>query len=161
MSSKQQQAKPAATTEKTAHVIKRVQTFGKKKTATAVATVRKATQCDIRINGIPVSQMLPATLRAKVMEPVHIVGARRFARLKIKVTVRGGGPVAQAYATRQAIAKGLVAYAQKYQNEAEKSAIKNAYLATDKTLLVADPRRCEAKKPGRHSARSRFTKSYR
>ena len=141
--------------------IKRVQTFGKKKTATAVASVRKATQCDIRINGTPVSQVLPATLRAKIMEPVHIVGARRFHRMKIKVTVRGGGPVAQAYAVRQAIAKGIVAYAQKFQNEVEKQAIKSAYLAADKALLVADPRRCEMKKPGRHSARSRFTKSYR
>jgi small subunit ribosomal protein S16e len=146
---------------KQTHVVKRVQTFGKKKTATAVASVRKAPQCDIRINGIPVSQVLPATLRAKIMEPVNLVGARRFARLKIKVTVRGGGPVSQAYAVRQAIAKGVVAYAQKFHNESEKMAIKNAYLAADKTLLVADPRRCEAKKPGRHSARSRFTKSYR
>ena len=141
--------------------IKRVQTFGKKKTATAVATVRKATQCDIRVNGVPVTQILPAALRAKIMEPVNIVGARRFHRMKIKVTVRGGGPVAQAYAVRQAIAKGIVAYAQKFQNENEKMAIKSAYLAADKTLLVADPRRCEMKKPGRHSARSRFTKSYR
>ena len=146
---------------KQSYVIKRVQTFGKKKTATAVATVRKATQCDIRVNGIPVSQILPATLRAKIMEPVTIVGARFFHRLAIKVTVRGGGPVAQAYAVRQAIAKGLVAFTQKYRNESEKMAIKSAYLAADKTLLVADPRRCEMKKPGRHSARSRFTKSYR
>eukprot|EP00672_Neobodo_designis_P021073 CAMPEP_0174835918 /NCGR_PEP_ID=MMETSP1114-20130205/5702_1 /TAXON_ID=312471 /ORGANISM="Neobodo designis, Strain CCAP 1951/1" /LENGTH=61 /DNA_ID=CAMNT_0016069879 /DNA_START=54 /DNA_END=236 /DNA_ORIENTATION=+ len=60
---------PAAKPE---YQIKRVQTFGKKKTATAVATIRKATQCDIRINGTPVSQVLPATLRAKIMEPVHI-----------------------------------------------------------------------------------------
>ena len=146
---------------KQAFQIKRVQTFGKKKTATAVATVRKATQCDIRINGIPVSQILPATLRAKIMEPVSIVGARAFHRMKIKVTVRGGGPVAQAYAARQAIAKGIVAYAQKYLNENEKLKLKSSFLAVDKTLLVADPRRCEAKKPGRHSARSRFTKSYR
>ena len=149
---------PAAKPE---YQIKRVQTFGKKKTATAVASMRKATQCDIRINGTPVSQVLPATLRAKIMEPVHIVGARRFHRMKVKVTVRGGGPVAQAYAVRQAIAKALVAYAQKYQNEVEKQAIKTAYLTADKALLVADPRRAEMKKPGRHSARSRFTKSYR
>lgn len=146
---------------KQTYTIKRVQTFGKKKTSTAVATVRKATQCDIRVNGIPVSQILPATLRAKIMEAVNVVGVVKFHRLKVKVTVRGGGPVSQAYAVRQAIAKGLVAFAQKYSNESEKMAIKSAYLAADKTLLVADPRRCEAKKPGRHSARSRFTKSYR
>lgn len=144
-----------------AHEIKRVQTFGKKKTAIAVATVTKAAQADIKINGVPVNLIQPATLRVKVMEPIYTVGSRRFARMKIKVTVRGGGPVAQAYASRQAIAKGLVAYAQKYSNEAEKAYIKNAFLENDKAMLVADPRRCEPKKWGRHSARTRFTKSYR
>ena len=146
---------------KPAHVTKRVQTFGKRKTAIAVATVTKAPQCDIKINGTPVSLVQPATLRAKLLEPIYVVGARRFSRLKIKVTVRGGGQVSQAYAVRQAIAKGLVAYAQKYSNEVEKSAIKNAYLEFDRHLLVADPRRAEPKKWGRHSARTRFTKSYR
>ena len=143
------------------HVLKRVQTFGKKKTAIAVATVTKSAQCNIKINGIPLLQIQPDTLRSKVLEAVHTVGSKRFSRLKINVTVRGGGPVAQAYAARQAIAKGLVAYFQKYSNEVERSKIKELYLATDKSLLVADPRRCEPKKWGRHSARTRFTKSYR
>ena len=61
----------------------------------------------------------------------------------------------------QAIAKGLVAFHQKYSNEIVKSSIKNRYLEYDRSLLVADPRRAEAKKWGKHSARSRFTKSYR
>ena len=147
--------------EKPTHVIKRVQTFGKKKTSIAVATVTKSAQCNIKVNGIPLNQILPETLRAKIFEAVHTVGSKRFSRLKFNVTVRGGGPVSQAYATRQAIAKGLVAYYQKYSNEIEKTAIKNAYLALDRSLLVSDPRRCEPKKWGRHSARTRFTKSYR
>src|SRR3990167_2280892 len=96
--------------EKATRVIKRVQTFGKKKTATAVASVTHGAQHEIKINDIPVSQIRPATLRAKIMEPVNLIGARKVFRLKIKVTVRGGGPVSQAYATRQAIAKGIVAY---------------------------------------------------
>lgn len=146
---------------KTQHVLKRVQTFGKKKTAIAVATVTKSPQCNIKINGIPISQILPVTLRTKLMEAINVVGSRRFSRLKINVTVRGGGPVAQAYAARQAISKGCVAFFQKYSNEIQKSEIKNAYLAYDKSMLIADPRRCEAKKWGRHSARTRFTKSYR
>ncbi|KAH9598530.1 Ribosomal protein S9 [Trypanosoma melophagium] len=147
--------------EKKIHTLKQVQTFGKKKTAIAVATVTKASQCNIRVNGVPVSQILPETLRTKIMEAVNVVGARHFARLRIDVTARGGGQVAQAYATRQAIAKGLVAYFQKYRNEVEKAAVKDKYLAYDKFLLIADPRRCEPKKWGRHSARTRFTKSYR
>ncbi|RNF21134.1 putative 40S ribosomal protein S16 [Trypanosoma cruzi] len=151
----------AAMTAEKSHTHKQVQTFGKKKTAIAVATVTKAAQCNIRVNGVPVSQILPETLRAKIMEAVNVVGSRHFARLRIDVTVRGSGQVAQAYATRQAIAKGLVAYYQKYRNEVEKAALKDKYLAYDKYLLIADPRRCEPKKWGRHSARTRFTKSYR
>ena len=143
------------------HVLKRVQTFGKRKTAIAVATVTKSAQCNIKVNGIPLRQYPCDTLRAKLMEAIHVVGARRFSRMKISVSVRGGGPVCQVYAARQAIAKGLVAYYQKYSNEVEKSAIKTALLQVDKAMLIADPRRAEAKKWGRHSARSRFTKSYR
>ncbi|KAH8612558.1 putative Ribosomal protein S9 S16 [Trypanosoma vivax] len=141
--------------------LQQVQTFGKKKTAIAVATVTKAPQCNIRINGIPISQLLPEALRAKIMEAVNVVGASHFRRLRVDVRVRGAGQVAQAYATRQAIAKGLVAYYQKYRNEVEKAALKDKYLSYDKFLLIADPRRCEPKKWGRHSARTRFTKSYR
>eukprot|EP00455_Lapot_gusevi_P052489 TRINITY_DN7990_c0_g1_i2.p1 TRINITY_DN7990_c0_g1~~TRINITY_DN7990_c0_g1_i2.p1 ORF type:complete len:150 (+),score=49.88 TRINITY_DN7990_c0_g1_i2:40-489(+) len=143
------------------HVIKRVQTFGKKKTAIAVATVTKSAQCNIKVNSVPLQQILPETLRAKIFEAIHTVGSAKYSRLKINVTVRGGGPVSQAYAARQAIAKGLVAYLQKYSNETEKAKIKAAFLANDKSLLIADPRRCEPKKWGRHSARTRFTKSYR
>mmetsp|Transcript_30071 Transcript_30071/g.34789 ORF Transcript_30071/g.34789 Transcript_30071/m.34789 type:complete len:148 (-) Transcript_30071:114-557(-) len=143
------------------HVIKRVQTFGKKKTAIAVATVTKSAQCNIKVNGIPLQQILPETLRAKIFEAIHTVGSSKYSRLKINVTVRGGGPVAQAYASRQAIAKGLVAYLQKYSNEVEKAKVKQTLLEADKSLLIADPRRCEPKKWGRHSARTRFTKSYR
>ncbi len=143
------------------YAIKRVQVFGKKKTAIAVAQVRKAAQSQIRVNGIPLFQILPETLRAKVLEPIHVVGSSKFSRLRFDITVRGGGPVCQAYAARQAIAKGLVAYYQKFSNEIEKAQIKDKYLEFDRSLLVADYRRAEAKKWGRHSARSRFTKSYR
>jgi small subunit ribosomal protein S16e len=140
---------------------KRVQTFGKKKTATAVATVTKTAQSNIKINGVPINLLQPQGLRSKVMEAVTLVGSKAFSRLKVDVTVRGGGQVAQAYAARQAIAKGLVAYLQKYSNEVEKASAKNKYLSFDRSLLVADPRRAETKKWGRHSARTRFTKSYR
>ena len=151
---------PTAAT-KAPKVVRRVQTFGKRKNSTAVATVTKTAQSNIKINGVPINMLQPQSLRTKVMEAVTIVGSKLFSRLKIDITVRGGGQVSQAYASRQAIAKGLVAYLQKYSNEVEKSGAKNKYLAYDRTLLVADPRRAETKKWGRHSARSRFTKSYR
>lgn len=41
--------------------------------------------------------------------------------------VRGGGYVAQIYAIRQAISKGVVAYYQKYVNETEKREVKGTY----------------------------------
>lgn len=46
-------------------------------------------------------------------------------------------------------------------DEASKKEIKDILLAYDRTLLVADPRRKEAKKFGGPSARARFQKSYR
>ena len=64
-------------------------------------------------------------------------------------------------AVRQAIAKGLVAYYQKYVDEASKNEIKSILLAYDRTLLVADPRRSEPKKFGGPGARTRYQKSYR
>jgi small subunit ribosomal protein S16e len=39
--------------------------------------------------------------------------------------------------------------------------IKDMFISYDRTLLVADPRRCEPKKFGGPSARSRYQKSYR
>ena len=143
------------------HQLKRVQVFGKRKTAIAVATVTKAPQANLKVNGIPLQQILPETLRAKVFEAIAVCGTKKFSKLKVNVTVRGGGVVAQAYAARQAVAKGVVAFYQKFHSEVEKQQLKNALLKYDKTLLVADPRRCEPKKWGRHSARTRFTKSYR
>ena len=45
--------------------------------------------------------------------------------------------------------------------EAAKKEVKELLLSYDRTLLVADPRRCEPKKFGGHGARARFQKSYR
>lgn len=67
----------------------------------------------------------------------------------------------QIYAIRQAIAKAIVAYYQKYVDEASKREIKEVLMAYDRNLLVADPRRCEPKKFGGPSARARYQKSYR
>lgn len=67
----------------------------------------------------------------------------------------------QIYAIRQAIAKAIVAFYQKYVDEASKREIKDVLMAYDRNLLVADPRRCEPKKFGGPSARARYQKSYR
>jgi ribosomal protein S9 len=77
------------------------------------------------------------------------------------VACAGGGYVSQIYAIRQAIAKSLVAYYQKYVDEASKQEIRDILVQYDRSLLVADPRRCEPKKFGGRGARARFQKSYR
>eukprot|EP00043_Microstomoeca_roanoka_P006095 m.60204 g.60204 ORF g.60204 m.60204 type:complete len:144 (+) comp13270_c0_seq1:1884-2315(+) len=137
-----------------------VQVFGRKKNATAVALCKKGKGL-LKVNGQPVHLIQPQTLREKVMEPVLILGKDRFAEVDIRVRVKGGGGVAQIYAIRQAIAKSLVAYYQKFVDESSKKFIKDTLLQYDRTLLVADPRRMEPKKFGGPGARARYQKSYR
>ena len=95
------------------------------------------------------------------MEPVLLLGRERFANLDLRIRVKGGGHVSQMYAVRQAIAKAIVAYYQKFVDEQSTKELKDALLTYDRTLLVADPRRMEPKKFGGRGARARFQKSYR
>lgn len=103
----------------------------------------------------------PASLRLKAYEPILLLGANRFKDLNIRVRVRGGGSTTQVVAIRMAIAKAVIAFAQKYEDESTKREMKELLLQYDKGLLVADPRRCEPKKFGGRGARARFQKSYR
>ncbi|CEJ92107.1 Putative 30S ribosomal protein S9 [[Torrubiella] hemipterigena] len=137
-----------------------VQCFGKKKTATAVAQC-KAGQGLIKVNGRPLSLVQPEVLRFKVYEPILVVGLDKFANVDIRVRVTGGGHTSQVYAIRQAIAKSLIAYYQKFVDEHSKNLLKQALVQFDRTLLVADNRRCEPKKFGGPGARARYQKSYR
>merc|ERR1712194_221505 len=137
-----------------------VQCFGRKKNAVAVAYLKTGKGL-IKVNGCPIVFMEPEAIRFKVLEPILLLGQERFSQVDIRIRVRGGGYTAQVYAIRQAIAKAMVAYYQKYVDEASKKEIKELLLSYDRTPLVADPRRCEAKKFGGKSARSRYQKSYR
>ncbi|KFY16535.1 hypothetical protein V492_01253 [Pseudogymnoascus sp. VKM F-4246] len=137
-----------------------VQCFGKKKTATAVAHC-KAGKGLVKVNGKPLNLIQPEILRFKLYEPLLIVGLDKFAGVDIRVRVTGGGHTSQIYAIRQAIAKSLVAYYQKFVDEYAKNQLKAAFVAYDRTLLVADPRRTEPKKFGGPGARARYQKSYR
>mmetsp|Transcript_21069 Transcript_21069/g.33974 ORF Transcript_21069/g.33974 Transcript_21069/m.33974 type:complete len:148 (-) Transcript_21069:66-509(-) len=137
-----------------------VQCFGRKKTAVAVALVRNGSG-NVRVNGCPLHTVTPDILRVKVYEPLLLLGKDKWSNLDIRLRVKGGGFTSQIYAMRQAIAKGIVAYYQKYIDEASKKEIKDALMSYDRSLIVADPRRCEPKKFGGRSARSRFQKSYR
>ena len=103
-----------------------VQCFGRKKNAVAVATIRSGKGV-MRVNGSPIDLLEPQALRVKVMEPILLLGLKRFQNLDVRVRVRGGGYVAQIYAIRQAVCKGVVAYYQKFVNETEKRQIKCIY----------------------------------
>ncbi|GAX84596.1 hypothetical protein CEUSTIGMA_g12017.t1 [Chlamydomonas eustigma] len=137
-----------------------VQTFGRKKTAVAVAHC-KSGNGSIKLNGAPLELVQPDILRFKAFEPVLLLGRNRLKNLDIRLRVKGGGHVSQIYAIRQALSKAIVAFYQKYVDEQSKQEIKDALLQYDRTLLVADPRRCEPKKFGGRGARARFQKSYR
>ncbi|KLO17056.1 ribosomal protein S9 [Schizopora paradoxa] len=137
-----------------------VQTFGKKKTATAVAHAREGKGL-IKVNGSPINLVQPEILRFKVYEAILVAGEDRFQDIDIRVRVKGGGHTSQVYAIRQAIAKALVAYYAKYVDASSALELKKMYVAYDKTLMIADPRRMEPKKFGGQGARARRQKSYR
>ena len=140
--------------------LKMVFTHGKKRNAIANAVVQEG-KGSITVNRIPLQNIEPKPLRIKIFEPILILGVEKFKNLRIKVRVTGGGPVAQLYAARTAIAKGIVAWNQKYVDEESKDEARRDLLNYDKNLLVADYRRLEPKKYGGPGARSRKQKSYR
>merc|ERR1712099_31747 len=140
--------------------VQSVQVFGRKKTATAVAYCKRGKGI-IRVNGKPLEQIEPKALQFKLQEPILLLGKDRFSEVDIRVRVKGGGHTSQIYAIRQAVSKSIVAYYQKYVDEQSKKVIKDMLVQFDRTLLVADPRKCEAKKFGGPGARARFQKSYR
>jgi small subunit ribosomal protein S16e len=100
------------------------------------------------VNGKPLNLVQPEILRFKVYEPLLIVGLEKFANVDIRVRVTGGGHTSQIYAIRQAISKSIVAYYQKFVDEHSKNLLKQSLVQYDRTLLVADNRRCEPKKFG-------------
>lgn len=126
---------------------------GKRKTAIAKATIKAGTGL-IRVNKRPVD-LYPQFQKLTLIEPIMIAeDVLKNKNFDIDVNVKGGGSESQAEAARLAIAKSIV--------EFTKSAdLKKAYLAYDRSLLVADVRRKEMYKPGDSKARSSRQKSYR
>ncbi|AFZ80418.1 40s ribosomal protein S16, putative [Theileria equi strain WA] len=138
----------------------KVQTFGRKKRAVCVALCTKGSGM-IRVNGRPLDSIEPPTLRTKALESLYVIGTKRISKLDIRLRVRGGGFTSQVYAIRQAISKAVVAFYQKYVDETSKKKIVDELVSYDRSLLIADSRRCEPKKFGGPGARARYQKSYR
>ena len=124
---------------------------GKRKKAVARAIVKEGTG-KLRFNGQPISNISSEFIRLKISEPLFFA-EDVIKTLDIDVEVKGGGVVSQADAARLAIAKGLVVYNPK---------LKKTFLDYDRTLLVADVRQREPRKPNtRGKARQKVQKSYR
>ncbi|MBI4017436.1 MAG: 30S ribosomal protein S9 [Candidatus Aenigmarchaeota archaeon] len=122
-----------------------VRTIGRRKEAVAIALAREG-KGTVKINNVPVEHMQPEMRRLMVMEP--LVLADDIAKVvDIEVDVRGGGPVGQAEAARQAIAHALLSFAGKGSR-----ALRKTFDEYDRALLVSDPRRNEPHKPSRSSA---------
>lgn len=79
--------------------IESVQTFGRKKTATAVAFVKRGNGM-IKVNGIPISLLQPEILKLKTFEPVLLIGTEKFAQ----VSQRSGCGVGDVGETTAAVA---------------------------------------------------------
>lgn len=124
---------------------------GNRKRAKARATLTKGTGI-VRINSQTLRSKTNDLYRAKIEVPILLAG-EVAKKVDISVNVFGGGPNSQAEATRLAIAKALSEHDKK---------LKKVFLDYDRNLLVADVRRKETHKPGRHGkARSKRQTSYR
>ena len=89
----------------------------------------------------------------KIAEPLLLVPSAT-SEIDVTIDVSGGGVMGQAEAVRTALARGIL----EWTND---PAIKDVYLAYDRTLLVNDSRQKETKKPHGRGARKKFQKSYR
>ena len=67
-------------------VAEKVQTFGRKKNAVAVALV-KTGKGVMRVNGQPINLFGAKTLQLKLAEPMLVVGQERFAKLDVRVWI--------------------------------------------------------------------------
>ena len=131
---------------------KTIHTSGKRKRSVARATLEKG-KGNVKVNDIALDVYEPKLARLKIMEPLIIAGDLAK-EVNIKVAVRGGGVMSGAEAAKLAVARALVEYS-------GKSDLKDRFVDYDRTMMVADVRYKEARKPNISSARAKRQKSYR
>ena len=129
-----------------------IQTSGSRKRSIARATLKKGKGI-IRINSQTLENFSPKFLRMRIEEPL-ILTPKLASQVDISIKVQGGGMMGQADAARLAIAQALVEF-----SKDEK--VRKQFLDYDRTLLVADVRRKEPRKPNTSKARAMRQKSYR
>lgn len=126
---------------------------GKRKTAIARATIKEGTGV-VSINNKPI-ESFPLLQQLEIKEPLiissNVLGKNNF---DINVKTIGGGMSSRIEASRLAIAKAIIEFTKNDE-------VKNAFIAYDRNMLVADTRRKEAYKPGDSKARAKRQTSYR
>lgn len=131
---------------------KSIVTIGKKKSATARATVTKGTG-KIMINSTPVQEWGTIYERNLLLEPM-IVMDKSLSEIDVKINVFGGGSAGQAAACRVAMARGVV----KYTSDEK---LRKALISYDDKILSGDSRQREPCKPNDSAPRASRQKSYR
>lgn len=133
--------------------MKKMVVSGKRKTAVAKATIEEGNG-NITFNYRPLTA-LSELQQLEINEPLvianDVLGKLNF---DIAVNVKGGGIASQVEAARLAIAKAIVKFT-------DNKDIKNAFLAYDRNMIIADTRRKEACKPGDSKARANRQTSFR
>ena len=134
-------------------MINKMVVSGKRKTAVAKATIEEGNGV-VTFNKRPL-EFLSNLQQLEISEPLiiakEVLGKLNF---DIALNVKGGGIACQVEAGRLAIAKAIV----KFTGSED---VKNAFLAYDRNMIVADTRRKEACKPGDSKARAMRQTSFR
>ncbi|MBI5390599.1 30S ribosomal protein S9 [Candidatus Woesearchaeota archaeon] len=129
-----------------------IQTSGKRKRAVARATLSSGNGI-VKINKILLDNIRPEIARDKIKEPLLLAGDLVYG-IDLDISTAGGGMIGQAEAARLAIARSLLLYSKSAE-------LKQTFLEYDRSLLVADVRRKETRKPNDSKARAKRQKSYR
>jgi small subunit ribosomal protein S9 len=125
---------------------------GKRKRAVARASI-KAGSGRVTVNDRPLEVVTPRLAKMRIMEPL-LLSEGIASTVDISIRVNGGGVMSQANAVRLAVARALVEHTKDKKLE-------KRLLDYDRTLLVADVRRKETRKPNDSKARAARQKSYR
>ena len=125
---------------------------GKRKRSIARASIKQG-KGTIRVNGSKIEVYEPKLARERIMEPIRLI-PDEFKKVDIDINCSGGGVTSMADAARLAISRAIVEHT-------KNDKIKDILLNYDRTLLVADVRRKEMRKPNDSKARAKRQKSYR
>ncbi|OIO40364.1 30S ribosomal protein S9 [Candidatus Pacearchaeota archaeon CG_4_9_14_3_um_filter_31_7] len=144
-------AKKKKETVKTSNIV----ASGKRKTSIAKAFITSGNgKIFINRKNINTFNYFEKLRIKEVIDLAEQINKEILKNIDIKVIVYGGGKTSRLEAVRLAIAKALVDYS-------KDKALRDNFIRYDRSLLVADTRRKEQRKPNDSKARAKRQKSYR